>query len=264
MTRYCLCALLLLAEAAWAELPADPLGSPLWEYNIERYLGQDVSVVVDDRVGLSVPDFAEDSTQVPLAVNLSTFPHKATKVVTWVDMNPVPLLFNADSRDGGLRLISLNFRVQQASSVRAAVLDEQGVWHIDSGFVEAAGGGCTAPREVISSSDWENEFGTLRTGLFSSDGKTRIKASLLHPMDSGMVGNVPAFYVGDVEVRQEGSDAVLLAMTLAESAAENPMFVFEFEDGNEDESEGKSEDLTIWMKDNNGYRFEGSIGRAKQ
>lgn len=260
MARYCLCAVLFFTAPAWAELPVDPLGSPLWEYNIERYLGQGVSVVVDDRVGLSVPEFAEDSTQVPLAVNLSEFPHRATKVVTWVDMNPVPHLFTADSSDGGLKLVSLNFRVQQASSVRAAVLDEFGVWHIDSGFVDAAGGGCTAPREISSTSDWENEFGTLRTGLFSGDGKTRIKASLSHPMDSGMVGNVPAFYVGDVEVRQDGSDAVLLAMTLAESAAENPMFVFEFEDGNE----GEGGDLTIWMKDNNGYRFEGSIGRAKQ
>lgn len=260
MTRYCLYALLLFSGPALAELPTDPLGSPLWEYNIERYLGQGVNVVVDDRVGLAVPGFAEDSTQVPLAVNLSKFPHRATKVVTWVDMNPVPLLFNVDSSDGGLKLVSLNFRVQQASSVRAAVLDEQGVWHIASGFVDAAGGGCTAPREVISSSEWENEFGTLRTGLFSGDGKTRIKASLLHPMDSGMVGNVPAFFVGDVEVRQEGSDAALLAMTLAESAAENPMFVFEFENG----SEGERKDLTIWMKDNNGYRFEGSIGGAKQ
>ncbi|MDN6320999.1 MAG: quinoprotein dehydrogenase-associated SoxYZ-like carrier [Marinobacter sp.] len=256
MTKYGLCALLLIAEAAWAGLPVDPLGSPLWEYNIERYLGEGVEVVVDNRVGLSVPGFAEDSTQVPLAVNLSEFPHEVAKVVTWVDMNPVPLLFNADSSDGGLSLISLNFRVQQASSVRAAVLDEQGVWHIDSGFVEAAGGGCTAPREVISSSDWENEFGTLKTGLYSSDGNTRIKASLLHPMDSGMVGNVPAFYVGKVEVRQKGSKALLLSMTLAESAAENPMFVFEFEG----EKGGASEDLSIWMKDNNGYRFEGAIG----
>lgn len=259
MTRYCLCALLIIAEGAWAELPADPLDSPLWEYNIERYLGENVEVVVDERVGLSVPGFAEDSTQVPLAVNLSGFPHKVAKVVTWIDMNPVPLLFNASSHDGGLSLISLNFRVQQASSVRAAVLDEQGVWHIDSGFVEAAGGGCTAPREVISSSDWENEFGTLKTGLFSSDGNTRIKANLLHPMDSGMVGNVPAFYVGNVEVRKGSSETVLLSMTLAESAAENPMFVFEFAG----EKSDASEDLSIWMKDNNGYRFEGTVGGAK-
>ncbi|WP_100640845.1 quinoprotein dehydrogenase-associated SoxYZ-like carrier [Marinobacter salexigens] len=253
--QFLLGALLLLSGAAWAELPADPLDSPLWEYNIERYLGQGANVVVDDRVGLSVPGFAEDSTQVPLTVNLEGFPHRATRVVTWVDMNPVPLLFDAESQDGGVKLVSLNFRVQQASSVRAAVLDEQGVWHIDSGFVDAAGGGCTAPREIISGSDWENEFGTLKTGLFSEDGNTRIKASLLHPMDSGMVGNVPAFFVGNVEVREEGSDAVLLAMTLAESASENPMFVFEFE--------GKSKALAISMEDNNGYRFEGAIGGEK-
>lgn len=48
-------------------------------------------------------------------------------------------------------------------------------------------------------------------------------------------------------------------MTLAESASENPMFVFEFEDGQEHENES----LAIWMEDNNGYRFEGSIGGAK-
>ena len=254
MRRYWLCAFTLFASASWADLPSDPLGSPLWVYNIERYLGQDITLVVDERVGLSVPDFAEDSTQVPLAVNLREFPHKVMKVVTWVDMNPVPHLFTANSTDGQLKLVSLNFRVQQASSVRAAVLDEQGVWHIDSGYVDAAGGGCTAPREVLNNSDWENEFGTLKTGLFSDRGNTRIKASLLHPMDSGMVGNVPAFFVGAVEVRNEASDNLLLTMTLAESAAENPMFVFEFEGG--------IPHLSIHMKDNNGYQFEGAIGEA--
>lgn len=262
MKQHCLCALLCLAQAAFfadavlADIPEDPLGSPLWEYNIERYLGQDADVVIDNYVGLSVPDFAEDSTQVPLAVNLKEFPHKVRKVVTWVDMNPVPHLFTAESGDIGLKLISMNFRVQQASSVRAAVLDEEGVWHIDSGFVDAAGGGCTAPREILSNGDWENEFGTLRTGLFSSDGRTRIKTNLNHPMDSGMVGNVPAFFVRDVQVRQAGSDSAILTMILAQSAAENPMFVFEFEGG--------MDDLSIWMKDNNGYQFEGPIGRPAQ
>lgn len=256
MGRYCLCILLLFAEVTWAELPADPLKAPLWEYNIKRYLGQDAEVVVDDRVGLSTPDFAEDSAQVPLTVNLSEFPGEVQKVVAWVDMNPVPMLFTADNHDAGLALVSLNFRVEQASSVRAAVLDESGTWYIDSSYVDAAGGGCTAPREVTSNSDWEAEFGTLRTGLFSGDGKTRVKANLLHPMDSGMVGNVPAFFVRDVELRQEETGSVLLTMQLAQSAAENPMFVFELEDG--------SDDLSIWMKDNNGYRFESPVWRAAQ
>lgn len=251
--RYCLLSVLIFAKAVLADLPEDPLSSPMWGYNIERYLGQGVELVVDERVGLSVPGFAEDSTQVPLAVDLKGFPHEVKKVVTWIDMNPVPLLFSADIPDAALRLISLNFRVQQASSVRAAVLDEFGIWHIGSRFVEAAGGGCTAPREITSNSDWEDGFGTLKAGLFSAQDATRVKANLLHPMDSGMVGNVPAFLVRDVEVRQAGEDASLLTMTLGVSAAENPMFVMEFG--------GEFDGFSISMDDNNGYHFEGTISK---
>ncbi|MDX1633292.1 MAG: quinoprotein dehydrogenase-associated SoxYZ-like carrier [Marinobacter sp.] len=243
--------------AAQAGVPADPHNSPMWEYNLQKYLGDDLTVVHDDRVQVQAPPFAEDSAQVPLTVDLAAFPGRIQRIVAWVDLNPIPHLFTYQPGNREARLIALNFRVQQATTVRAAVLDESGVWHVGSAYVDAAGGGCTAPSMTAANPDWEKNFGTIRGGAFSRLNATRLKANVMHPMDSGMVGNIPAFHIQQVELRAEGSAAdakPVLAMSLSESAAENPMFVFELV--------GESSDLILWMRDNNGNVFERRFGEG--
>lgn len=243
------CLLSVGVRAAW---PDDPFGSPMWAYNIERYLGSDARVVHDDRVNLRVPEFAEDSAQVPLTVDLSAFPEAPGQIVAWVDLNPVPHLFSASPGPQPLTLLALNFRVQQATTVRVAVQDREGVWHIGSRYVDAAGGGCTAPSQTMSNPDWERHFGTIRGGAFSRAEGMRYKVNVMHPMDSGMVGNIPAFFIGEVELRQGNGQPLLLSMALSESAAENPMFVFEFGQ--------RPPQATLWLRDNNGNQFERRLG----
>ncbi|GAA3571300.1 quinoprotein dehydrogenase-associated SoxYZ-like carrier [Marinobacter xestospongiae] len=241
--------MLLTGLARAAALPDDPLRSPMWEYNLVRYLGDEAQVVIDDRVALKVPGFAEDSAQVPLTVDLSAFPGPIRQLVSWVDFNPVPLLFKLTPEAAQPRLIALNFRVQQATAVRVAAQADDGRWHIGSADVDAAGGGCTAPSMTAANPDWQTAFGTIRGGAFSPvPGHTRFKFHTLHPMDSGMVGNVPAFRIDDVRLHDLASDRLLLRMRLAESAAENPMFVFELA--------GERRAVRLWMRDNNGNLFE--------
>lgn len=245
----------LLASTGLAAYPKDPYGSPMWDYNLDRYLGEKAEVVLDDRVNLEVPPFAEDSSQVPLTVDLTGFDAPVQKVITWVDLNPIPHLFTYVPQTR-VTVVSLNFRVQQATTVRAAVQDESGVWHVGSAHVDAAGGGCTAPSQASSDPNWEEHFGQIRGGAFSPANQSRLKVYVRHPMDSGMVGNIPAFHIETLEIRDTagGQTEPLLKMTLSESAAENPMFVFELPDA--------PPQYEVWMRDNNGNQFQRQVGEA--
>lgn len=237
-----------------AGIPEDPFDSPMWAYNLNKYLGNHLRVVLDDNVRLDVPPFAEDSAQVPLTLNLKSFPGAIRKVVTWVDLNPIPHLFTYEPGKRLADVIALNFRVQQATTIRAAVLDGDGVWHVGGAYVDAAGGGCTAPSMTAGNPDWEQNFGQIRSGAFSRADHIRYKVNVMHPMDSGMVGNIPVFHIEQVQLRQAENAVPLLSMELSESASENPMFVFELE--------GRDPDLTLWMRDNNGNVFERDLGNA--
>ncbi|WP_165856035.1 quinoprotein dehydrogenase-associated SoxYZ-like carrier [Marinobacter sp. JSM 1782161] len=242
-----ICFLALVMPTLAAAYPDDPYRSPMWDYNLDRYLGDGAEVVLDERIDLKVPPFAEDSAQVPLTVDLSAFDRPVQTVITWVDLNPIPHLFTVEPNTR-VSVVSLNFRVQQATTVRAAVQDAAGVWHVSSAHVDAAGGGCTAPSVASANPDWEATFGQIRGGAFSPVDRSRLKVSVRHPMDSGMVGNIPAFHIERLELRAGRGEANLLTMTLSESAAENPVFVFELPDA--------PPVYDVWMRDNNGNQFE--------
>ncbi|SDX32447.1 quinoprotein dehydrogenase-associated SoxYZ-like carrier [Marinobacter mobilis] len=252
MTRLTMTLLLLAWAPAWAGIPVDPYSSPMWQYNIERYLGNVTSVVLDEQIRVEVPPFAENSSQVPLTVDLKDFSGTAREIVAWVDLNPIPHLFSLTPGPTPTTLLSLNFRVQQATTVRVAVLTDEGVWHLGSAYVDAAGGGCTAPSMTIANPDWEKNFGTIRGGAFSRVEGVRYKFNVMHPMDSGMVSGVPVFHIENVIMRDSVSEEPLLTMTLSESAAENPMLVFELEQ--------QAPDAVLWMRDNNGNEFERRLG----
>ncbi|MCE8040338.1 quinoprotein dehydrogenase-associated SoxYZ-like carrier [Halomonas sp. MCCC 1A11062] len=247
----------LTSTPAIAEVPEDPFRSPMWDYNLARYLGEGADIRHSDTVVLKAPPFAEDATQVPLTVDLSAFPHAVQEVITWVDLNPVPHLFTLRPEAADIRTVALNFRIQQASTVRAAVRDDQHIWHIGSIHVEAAGGGCTAPSVTASNPDWANSFGQVRGALFSPAGGmpgSRLKAQVMHPMDSGMVANIPRFNIESVELRHAASQQRLASMTLSESASENPLFVFDLE--HHDEPAG----IVLLLRDNGGNLIESHLG----
>ncbi len=63
-----LLALCLAHGPSQAELPSDPLNSPMWSELAERYLGSG-EIEFDNRVKVTVPSIVENQAQVPVTAD---------------------------------------------------------------------------------------------------------------------------------------------------------------------------------------------------
>ncbi len=232
--------LLLIALQGQAVLAADadPLQSVMWEYHHKGLLNGE-PYVFDERVQVQVPPFAEDSRQVPIHVDARALGDEVVRIEAWADLNPIPRIFTFVPGDQVLPLVAIRIRVEQATPVRAAVLTRDGVWHVGSARVDAAGGGCTAPSVVRAQPGWEDRLGEV-IGL-------RLQVS--HPMDNGLVGGIPEFFLNQAELRAADGQ-VLAALELYPAVAENPSLSLEVKG---------EQDTRLWLRDNNGNEFEAAL-----
>ena len=81
---------------------------------------------------------------------------------------------------------------------------------------------------------------------------TRLRVRVMHPMDTGLVGGIPAFYVNKLSVRDE-QGTELLRLNTYEPVSENPVFSFDF-------AGRKLGVLRLVGSDNNGNRLDSRIG----
>ena len=147
------------------------------------------------------------------------------------------------------RVVAIRIRVEQATPVRAAVLTRDGVWHVGSARVDAAGGGCTAPSVVRAQPGWEDRLGEVIGGRFVRGDFSRLRLQVSHPMDNGLVGDIPEFFLNQAELRAADGQ-VLAALELYPAVAENPSLSLEV----------KGEQGTrLWLRDNNGNEFEAAL-----
>lgn len=236
----------------------DPLNSPVWHYLRARFLGES-PYQFDNRVVVSVPPFAEDPTQVPLLVDVSAIDEPLLRLVVWADLNPIQHIYSVESADRHLPRIAIRFKVQQATPVRAAVLTESGKWLVGGQYLEAAGGGCTAPSMANASPYWESHLGEIESRSFeramnSGRSSQRYKVKIIHPMDTGLVSGIPEFYIQQLEVRRP-DQAAILSMELSQPVSENPVFTFDMSSA----SVTAQDRYKLWMRDNNGNVFEQAL-----
>jgi len=225
----------------------DPLRSPGWNIMVDRFF-KDQKVVHDARVQVSAPPGAEDSTAVPGFVRVSGIDN-VERILVFADLNPIPRIL--EMRPQGAELaIGFKFKVQQATPVRAAVQTSDGTWYVGSTWVDAAGGGCTAPTISSASAGWQDRLGELVGQSWKGDnGIDRVSFSVMHPMDTGLVAGIPLFHVEEITVH--GDDGKLLATIAIDSAmSENPELTMEVPG---------QQSITIRGHDNNGNRFSGVL-----
>lgn len=211
----------LLSGAASAQTPADPLGSVMWEDMAERYFSSGPAVF-DGTVTVLAPESAENQFAVPVTVSAEGL-RDVTEIVVVADLNPAPhvLTFRPE---GAEPFIGFRIKVEQATAIHAGVRTADGVWHLGGAYVDAAGGGCTAPALAYADPNWMDHLGRSRaTAVREEGGSTRLAMKIRHPMDSGMAPGIPLFLLRDLAV--SGEAGPVARFELFESISENPALV---------------------------------------
>ncbi|KAA0876428.1 quinoprotein dehydrogenase-associated SoxYZ-like carrier [Nitrincola tapanii] len=240
---------LVVALAISPLVAAQTEDSVMWDYTRKMFIG-DATYSFDERIRVELPSFAEDSMQVPLGVDASGLNEPIQQMIAWADYNPIQHIFTYRPQAGVLPQVSLPFKVQQSTPVRVAVQLTSGEWRVGSGYVDAAGGGCTLPSESRMQDDWVSSLGQISAGRFSRASGDRFKLQVMHPMDSGLVANIPSFYLEELQVRRPSGE-VLIQMQLSPAVSENPVITFDTATG--------AADVTLWLRDNDGNEFERAL-----
>lgn len=223
--------MLLLAAPALRAQPAapgqaDPYDSGVWQDMQRQFLGG-APVQHDVRVHVDGPPFAEDPMNVPISVRVDPALGPVERIAVLVDRNPIRRVLDFEPLQA-LPAIAFRFKLEQASPVRAAVLTRDGRWLVGSTWVDSAGGGCTVAGASRRDGSWAQTLGDTSGRLFArGDSGTRLRLKLMHPMDTGLVGGVPAFYVERLSVR-DGEGRELARVQTFEPVSENPVFSFDF------------------------------------
>jgi sulfur-oxidizing protein SoxY len=215
-------ALIPFAHAAPVQA-GDPFGSFMWDYRAAEMLGADARVSFDPAVTVLAPAFAEDPFQVPMTLDARAVAG-VERIVVFVDYGPIPRILTFHPGTAEARL-SLRFKIDQATPVRAAALGADGVWHVGSAWVDAAGGGCSAPAVAYATDDWEDRLGTVRGGIWREVG--RVRAVVDHPMDTGLADGIPIFIVQELAL-ESPDGAPLTRIVLDEPVSEDPAFTLHF------------------------------------
>jgi sulfur-oxidizing protein SoxY len=238
----------LAAGPAPASTRRDPLDSPLWDGHAKRYLGGG-DVVFDDRVQVILPPVTENQARVPVVVDARAL-GPVDEIAVIADNHPFPLTLRLEPVVARA-FVAFRMKIEQATPIRAAV--RQGaLWHVGGRYLDAQGGGCSVPPVVEKTVDWRR-IGETRARIWREpEGHLRLRVRLLHPMDNGMIANIPMFIVETLDVT-DASGAPLAKLQLSEAIADDPTLTL-LPDLPADGST-----LKISARDNNGGLFHTAI-----
>lgn len=237
-----------LSQTAQAAL--DPLDSPSW-VQMHAHVLNNEPVVFDDHVIVNVPDNAEDPTNVPISVTAQGL-EDIVEIRVFADLNPIKkMVFFKPERVAPY--IAFRFKIEQASPVRAAIKTSDGLWHVGGKWVQAAGGGCTAPSQGRVNGDWHESLMEVSTRSWYDDGQLqRFRMRIMHPMDTGFAPGIPAFFVEKMTLTDE-QDKSLASLEVFEPVSENPVFTFDLL------KELQVQSVTLKGRDNNGNELEARL-----
>jgi sulfur-oxidizing protein SoxY len=236
----------LIASAV--EPGKDPVPSVMWAFYHKQLLA-DAPFVFDERVRLLAPPFAEDARQVPLEIDARAFAGDVVRILAWAELNPLPRIVDFQPSERVLPWLSIRIRIEQATPLRAAVQTRDGLWHVGSTVIDAAGGGCTAPSVVRTQAGWEEHLGEVLGGRYPRGDSNRLRLQIAHPMDNGLVSGIPEFFIDQAQLFD--ADGKLLArLELFPAVSENPNLGFDIRGSGQ---------TRLVLRDNSGNQFDAAI-----
>lgn len=210
--------LLSSGGSAAAEVPADPLESPVWNAIRTTFFGDDL-VRFDPRVRVVMPQIAENQRSFPVAVDARTI-RGVKRILIFADLNPIPLAVDYELTNAAPYLTT-NIKLDQRTPVRGAVQLEDGSWLVGGAWVDAAGGGCSMPPLSRARGDWSQHLGEIRGGVWHTAGGNRVRLVMRHPMDTGFVANIPTYHVESLSLT-DGDGVMFGRIAIEASVAEDP------------------------------------------
>ena len=108
-------------------------------------MSNDYSYIHNNYIKLISLNIVEEAHEVPVVIKLPKELSNAKQVAVLIDNNPIQLAAKIFPHRN-IKSLGLNIRLEQNSLVRAAVLDENNIWHINSKkIIVNSPGGCSLP-----------------------------------------------------------------------------------------------------------------------
>ncbi|MCG8324922.1 MAG: quinoprotein dehydrogenase-associated SoxYZ-like carrier [Thiotrichales bacterium] len=218
----------------------------------ERILDRE-PVIFDDRVRVQAPEFAEDPMNVPVSVQVDGIKN-IEEIRVFADLNPIQHILNFRPIHVSA-YIAFRFKVEQGTPVRAAVrTTTDGVWYVGGTWLDAAGGGCTAPSTGQLSGDWQSTLMNVTAKTRMNENEIeRLRFRVMHPMDTGLAPGIPEFYLEKFSVIDE-RDRTIAYIETYQPVSENPVFSLDIDSAS-------TRSVRLEGMDNNGNRLEARISR---
>ena len=242
------------AVNAAANVLNDPLNSSQWPQLRKQYLG-DAAMQFTDQVLLHTPAFADDALNVPLQIDARALHNTGggiAKLVVIAERNPIREVLTFEPLRA-LPMLAFRIRLEQASPLRCMVQTQDGRWHVGSTMAQAVGGGCTVPGVTRADGSWSKTLNQVQARFFTNlaDASRRLRLQVMHPMDTGLVAGIPAFYLEQLELR-DSADQPWWRLQLHEPVSENPLITLELP------TQGPRQ-FRLLGQDNNGNRIDTEV-----
>ncbi|WP_295045033.1 quinoprotein dehydrogenase-associated SoxYZ-like carrier [uncultured Paracoccus sp.] len=225
----------------------ETLDSGMWDSHRADLLGAPDAWRSDPGLRLLAPANAEDARHVPILADATGLP-AVERIAVTIDYSPFPLalVFHPGR---ALPMLGFGVKYEIAGPIRVSALSD-GAWIMAGTFIDAMGGGCSAPAATHARPDWQDGFGEMRARLWPDTGRLRV--AIRHPMDTGLAQGIPAHHLSELILRDaQGTD--IARLEIHEPLEENPVLTFLLPP---DLARGP---ISVSARDTSGFRFAGEV-----